>query len=141
VSGNAGGGQGLGGVLGDVVRDGLGLQRLASGDDRVPVHGTPVGLGAEAEHDHLAVVLDCEGDGGDGLVDRLAEQVGGKERVRSVVAVVGESGIGARSKRMTAWKWTTPRAWYSATLTYRMRTRARSVVTVMPTRRASWRGR
>ena len=25
------------------------------------------------------------------------------------------------SRRMTAWKWTTPRAWYSATLTYRMR--------------------
>ena len=33
---------------------------------------------------------------------------------------------------MTAWKWTTPRAWYSATLTNRMRTRARSVFWVMP---------
>ncbi len=34
-------------------------------------------------------------------------------------AVVGPAGP---SRRMTAWKWTTPRRWYSATLAYETRT-------------------
>ena len=57
----------------------------------------------------------------------------------------GRAGAGSpspgASRRITAWKWTTPRAWYSATLTYRIRTRARSRFWVMPRRRARCRGR
>ena len=53
-----------------------------------------------------------DADGGGGLVDGVAQQRGVIPGRGRLVAVPG-----AASRRMTAWKWTTPRAWYSATLT------------------------
>jgi hypothetical protein len=54
----------LDGVLGDVVGDGIGIQRLAGGHDRVAADRTPVGLRAEAENHHLAAVPGGQGNGG-----------------------------------------------------------------------------
>ena len=49
-------------------------------------------------------------------------------------AVVGPVGP---SRRMMAWKWTTPRRWYSATLAKETRTWAASALLVSP----AWRAR
>src|SRR5215469_16506492 len=49
-------------------------------------------------------------------------------------AVVGPAGP---SRRMMAWKWTTPRRWYSATLAKERRTWAVSALLVSP----AWRAR
>ena len=51
-----------------------------------------------------------EVDGSGGLVDGGGEQV---DVAQAGGAVVGPAGP---SRRMMAWKWTTPRRWYSATL-------------------------
>ena len=75
LGGQAGGGEGLGGVLGDVVRHGLAVQRLAGAGQLAAVPDDPgVGLRAEAERDGLAVVVDGQGDGGGGLADGVAQQ-------------------------------------------------------------------
>jgi hypothetical protein len=47
--------------------------------------------------------------------------------------VVGPVGP---SRRMMAWKWTTPRRWYSATLAKETRTWAANALLVSPARRA-----
>ena len=88
--GHAGGGEGLGGVLGDVVGDGLGVERLAGAGQIVSRRsGRRVGLRAEAEHHHLVAVLDGDSGGGGGLVDGVAQQVGGVDGGRGLVVLAG----------------------------------------------------
>ena len=70
LGGDAGGGQGLGRVLGDVVRGGLAVQGLPGGGQLAALADDPgVGLGSEAEPDGRAVRAGGEGDGGGGLAD------------------------------------------------------------------------
>jgi hypothetical protein len=78
LEGQAGGGEGLGGVLGDVVRHRLVVQRLASAGQVVAVNGAEVGAlrGAEGQRERLAAVLDRQGDERGGLADGLAQQRG-----------------------------------------------------------------
>ena len=54
---------------------------------------------------------------------------------------LGASLGGAASRRITAWKWMAPRAWYSATLTKATRTVRCSPAGVMPAAAASARRR
>jgi hypothetical protein len=58
---------------------------------------------------------------------------------RAAVAQVGGvvEGPAGPSSRMMAWKWTTPRRWYSATLANETRIWAASALLVSPAWRAS----
>ena len=112
--GDAGGVEGFGGVLGDVVRHGLDRQRAAgAGQVRGVADGPGVGLGAEPQRDRRAAGSGAGGDGGGGggLGDGVGEHGGGEAGAGGCQVSPGAS------RRMMAWKWTTPRAWYSATLT------------------------
>ena len=124
-------GEGLGGVLGDVVRDGLTVERLAGARDRIAPDRPGVGLRAEPEQDGADLAsIGGDADGGGGPADGVAQQVGGVPGGRGLVVLAGgiepDDGV----------EWTTPRAWYSATLTYRTRRSARSSLPVTPARRA-----
>jgi len=58
---------------------------------------------------------------------------------RTTVAQVGGAVVVpvGPSSRMMAWKWTTPRLWYSATLAKEIRTWAANALLESPARRAS----
>jgi len=96
----------FGGVLRDITGD-LGVGQVSGGGDRTRVMFPAPG---QDPGDHSRSGRGYEAHGADGLADG-----GGEE---------GEGGPGGRgagrsagpSSRMTAWKWTTPRRWYSATL-------------------------
>ena len=76
--GQAGDGQGLGGVLSDVVGHRLAIKRLASARDRVAMDRPGVGLRAEPEQDSSArAEIGGDADGGGGLADGVAQQAGG----------------------------------------------------------------
>ena len=132
--GQARGLDGLGGVFSDVVRYRLGRQRRPGagqsagradypGVDLCPESKNTPQAGAVATMAYgrrcrrLASSADgwCRGDGSGGLADGLGEQRGG------VAGRGGWQSSPGASRRMMAWKWTTPRAWNSATLTNRTR--------------------
>jgi hypothetical protein len=117
---------GFGRVLGDVGGD-LAVGQLSGGGDRAGVEFTSPGQrpGREARGGR-----DIQVDGAGGLVDGGGEQYKGRPSGRAVVGPVGPSS------RMMAWKWTTPRRWYSATLAYETRTWAASALLVSPVWRA-----
>jgi hypothetical protein len=82
-------GESLGGVLGDIVRDSLAVERLAAADDRGAVNGPGVGLHAEPEQD-AAVRAEVSGDtDGGGLADGIAEQISGVPGGRRLVVLAG----------------------------------------------------
>jgi hypothetical protein len=97
---------GFGGVLGDVGGD-LAVGQFPGGGDGAGVEFTSPRQrpGREARGG-----WDIQVDGAGGLVDGGGEQDNGRPGGRAVVGPVGPSS------RMMAWKWTTPRRWYSATL-------------------------
>ena len=74
----AGGGQGFGGVLGDVVRHGLTRQGLpGAGQVAAVADGPGVGLRAEAKPDRCIVRADNQRNGLGGLDDGVAQRGGG----------------------------------------------------------------
>jgi hypothetical protein len=97
---------GLGCVLGQVPGD-LGVGYVAVGADGPGVELTaPCERAGEAPRSGRS----RDADGAGGLVD------GGGERARVAQAGGAAAGPAGPSSRMIAWKWTTPRRWYSATL-------------------------
>ncbi len=118
---------GLGGVLGDVAGDG-GVGELAAGGD-----GPDVELRPQASRR-------AGGWRRPGWSTRTCRRRVVMAAVsRSVVAQAGGSvaGPSGPSRRMMAWKWTTPRRWYSATLAKEIRTCWRGALWVSP----AWRAR
>ena len=92
LGGDAGGGQGLGGVLGDVVRHRLVVQRLAGAGQVVAADGPDIGAlrRAEGQGDGGAgAVGPGEADGGGGLADGVAQHVGVDAAGRGLVVVAG----------------------------------------------------
>ena len=97
---------GLGGVLGDIRRDLAVGQVSGRGDRPDVVFATPVqGAGRQAGSGRGFQVDDAAAWAMAAVSMSRVAQAGG--------AVAGPAGP---SSRMMAWKWTTPRRWYSATL-------------------------
>jgi hypothetical protein len=130
---------GLGRVLGDVA--GHLLRRQLPGLAIGPGDVVDVELGAPLRVPPGCAVFAGQGTRTAGTASR---------RASSRTAAVKPPGGGARqpaqrhsvatSRRMTAWKWTAPRRWNSATLAYETRTSWRSSLSWRPTSRprARW---
>ena len=117
----AGVGGGRGGVLGQVAGDLLGTQGLvgvvgaAAGLD-----GAGVELAAEGEHPARVVPVWSSTPGVVSRTDVAAWRIRAASVLASMPAGAGAkpSRVRGPSRRTRAWKWTTPRSWYSATLVY-----------------------
>ena len=98
---------GLGGVLGDVAGD-LGVGQVPGGGDRADVELAAPGQRPGGER--------WRGGSRARWTARAAWSMASVSRPRVAQAGGASAGPAGPSRRMMAWKWTTPRRWYSATL-------------------------